>query len=283
MSLKPSLQRHAPVESKLNLSRPEESFFRQVEQSIARTTGRELNWRMGTPSEGQLALINRYKPRGMDNYQSNELVTIPWLASHSLMQHGGGCWSPEAVMEMAFMAPGNPVLVDHNWDEVGASHGYIYEAHIVEVESAVLTAGGSDFDPIVWASAGSYVENNLDILRRNGSGMIMILETAHQAGSAFVEAVKFNRIRACSTGCMMSSDGYVCPTCTDSQGEYVGFSDDRCPHIMPSPFLSWFVDVDNPEIQKLIAPYYIKHGIQDFIELSAVVAPGLPGARRLEG
>lgn len=277
-------QTSSKVESKLALSRPEESFFEQVQESVQITTGLDLNWTMGRPNESQLALMNRYKPKGLADYQSEELVTIPWLASHTLMQHGGGVWSPEALMEMAFGSPGCPVLLDHDWDSTSASVGFIYEAHVVAVDPKSIESS-PELEEIMWASAGQYVTNNLDVIKRNNGAYLMILETAHEANSPFVESVRFNRVRSCSTGCLLASeDSYVCPICTDEQGgEYVPFSSDECEHLMNSPFLSWFVDVEDPEIAALIAPYSIKTNIAQMIEVSAVSVPGLPGARRLEG
>lgn len=276
------LPRNPPkVESKLALSRPEESFFEQVQESVQITAGVDLNWTMGRPNDAQLALMNRYKPKGLADYQAEELVTIPWLASHTLMQHGGGVWSPEALMEMAYGSPGCPVLLDHDWDSTGSSVGFIYEAHIIAADSKII-GSSPELEEIMWASAGQYVTNNLDVIKRNGGAYLMVLETAHEASSPFVDAVRFNRVRSCSTGCLLASEeSYVCPICTDEQGGYVPFSSDDCEHLINSPFLSWFVDVDDEEVQKRISPYVIKHSVSNFIEVSAVSVPGLPGARRL--
>ena len=286
--LRPIKKRLSPptsskVESKLALSRPEESFFEQVQESVQITTGVDLNWTMGRPNEAQLALMNRYKPKGLADYQAEELVTIPWLASHTLMQHGGGVWSPEALMEMAYGSPGCPVLLDHDWDDTSASVGFIFNAHVLALDTKSIESS-PELEEIMWASAGQYVTNNLDVIKRNGGAYLMILETAHEANSSFVSDVRFNRVRSCSTGCLLASEeSYVCPICTDQQGEYIPFSDESCEHLINSPYLAWFVDVDDPEIQERISPYVIKHGISDMIEVSAVSVPGLPGARRLEG
>jgi len=276
--IKKRVESSARVQSQLDLLRPEESFFAQAQASVAINSATSLNWTMGAPTPQQLSLMNGFKPKGMADYQSEEMITIPWLASHSLMQHGGGCWTPEALLEMTFMAPGRPVLLDHNWDNTTASQGFIYEAHLMKVDSAAIELT-PELESIVWASAGGYVSNNLDIIRRNGGAYLMILETAHTVDSSFVEDVRFGRVRSCSTGCLLSGeDNYICPICSDSAKDYISFDHEDCPHLMNSPFLSWFVDVENPEVQKLIAPYHMKNGVSDYVEVSAVSVPGLPGA-----
>lgn len=241
--------------------------------------------KMGTPDDRQLAAINQFRRKGMPEFRSDEVVTIPWLASHSLLQYGQGAWTKEALAQMCYLAPGSPFELNHQWEDVSEIVGWIWDAQLVSILPNQAQGMQAQLDEIMDASAGTHHESNQDLIRRNGSVYLLFMQSCHKANSPFVDAVKYGSIRACSTGCILTGDGlnYICPTCTDSRGEYVSFDDEDCPHLMPSPFLSWFVDTDNEEVRKLIAPYFLKHSVSTFIELSAVVAPGLPGARVLEG
>ena len=164
-------------------------------------------------------------------------------------------------------------MVDHEWEEVENVVGFIYDARVIT--SSIVP------DEIMYAAGGAYRDKNQDILDRySGEYAYLVMQSVHKASSSFVEAVRYGQIVDCSTGCLLTGvDNYTCPICSDDYGEDVSFEDDRCPHLMPSPYLGWFVDLEDANVRKLVAPYAIKTGVAEFVELSAVVDGALPGAK----
>lgn len=205
----------------------------------------------------------------------DNLMVVTWVASHNLMSHSMGVWDLESLMVMAQKFPagiGRPLQCDHEWYEQDSIQGFIFDSRLTmsSVAPDEVLAGDPDF-----------VDINEEIVASDGY-YALELDTAIPMDSEFCEMVMGGRVGDCSTGGLRDNVFY-CPICSKSQGRNVDFFKDAdiCPHIPPLPYMSWFYDFDDPEIQKILAPYYIRGGFRVAIELSAVVTGDLPGAQIL--
>ena len=229
----------------------------------------EIQQNISAPNDEQLQVINSKLPRPVE---PGELTVVTWVASHNLLSHSMEVWDLDSLQAMAKGFPqglGCPLQRDHDWYTVEMNEGFIFDSR--------LTRSSAAPDEIVNAEPG-FSEHNLKIIGRDGY-VSLELDTAIPTESPFLKAIMHGKISQCSTG-GMRTDALYCPLCSESQGKPVDFfKDDSCPHIPPLPYMSWWYDFDDPEIRKLLAPYYIRGGFTTAIELSAVVKGDLPGAQ----
>jgi hypothetical protein len=205
----------------------------------------------------------------------DQMMVVTWVASHNLMSHSMGVWDLESLYAMAERFPagmGKPLQCDHEWYEMDAVKGFIFDSRLIRSNQAPdeVISGQPDF-----------VDINNEIVSEQGYYSLE-LDTAIPIDSEFGRAVASGLAGDCSTGGLRDSVFY-CPICTKSQGKPIDFFEDAdiCPHIPPLPYMSWFYDFSDPEIKKILAPYYIRGGFKVAIELSAVVTGDLPGAQIL--
>lgn len=216
---------------------------------------------MGHPTESQLAKINRFRPKGTPPIQSHEVISIPFIASDNLVSRSNGAWDIQSLHAMAKLFPGRPVSLDHRWEESEKNVAFVYDGVVVRTSEA---------SPQLLNRAGNF-DINRQIVAKDGLHQL-VLYTAVEATSPVVSGLRFRRLGDVSTGGF--TDGtFLCPLCS------VDFQDPTCPHIMPHPFILMLLQFGDEDIDpEMIAPYYIRSGFMDAVELSLVVCGNLPGA-----
>lgn len=222
-----------------------------------------IDMAMGTPTEDQLAKMNRYRPVGSAPYTKDEVVTVPIKASHNLIQLSGlMAWHPDAIKAMARMLIDRPHIVDHEWDQVGGAIGFFYDAQVLSSD----TAPAADMD-----MNGQY-DLNQQIVSKYGYHRL-ILHACLQAGTPAVDAYRFRRLGDVSTGNLVTPD-YICPI------DDKLFSDEECAYLPPTDWILWMAENGEltDEEMSLIAPYMLRTGVVYGVETSAVVVGNLPGA-----
>lgn len=204
------------------------------------------------PTAEQLELINQYTPANLPPLTAEELVVCHFVAADNLVNRGKGKWHPSAMRELADLMPGLPFTLDHDWDEVGKTQGIIFESWVGEYEFAPN-----------WAisRAGNDTVNRAIVAQEKYLTVECL--TYFPVRSEFVEGIRLGLFNGVSMGGFSYAD-ILCPICETP------FEDKHCPHYVPSPW----GDTDDDET----APYYIRFGVLDLLELSQVLAPNLPAA-----
>lgn len=214
---------------------------------------------MGHPTPEQLARVNKYRPKGTPPIKETEVISIPFIASDNLVSRSLGAWDIDSLHSMAKLFPGRALTLDHRWEQVEKTVGFIYDAAIIQSLDApaeLLTAAGN-FDL------------NRQIVGKNGFTQL-ILYTAVEISSPVVSGLRFRRLGDVSTGGFTNGD-LICPLCETS------FDHKHCPHYIPdfwSTRMAEWGEIDGD----LIAPFFIRTGFIDAVELSLVLCGNLPGA-----
>lgn len=224
---------------------------------------RDATLRMGSPTDDQLAQMNRYRPAGSDEYKRDEVVTIPLRASHNLIQLSGLiAWHPRAIAAMGQKLVDRPHLVDHDWDSVSGSIGFFYDSQVI-VENAL---------PLMDGAMNGKEDVNRMIVEKYGYHRL-ILHACIEKGSPAESAYRFRRLGDVSTGNLVIPS-YICPI--DDRD----FSDPECPYLPPTEWILAMAEAGelSPEEMQLIAPYMMRDGVFYGVETSAVVIGNLPGA-----
>lgn len=212
-------------------------------------------FKMGMPSEKQLALINTFLPSGAPPLTQSEVITVPFVAADNLVNRSLDRWDIPSLAAMAKLLPGLPSLLDHDWDDVSKTWGKIYNAQLVRTQDAsreVLDRAGN-------------LSANQQIAAQEGLAQV-VCEVFAPADSPVIQALKSGLIGGMSTGGFRFTD-YHCPLCNSS------FSDAACPHVPPDPYWGLLPGEDSS-----IAPYAIRVGLFDMGEASVVTIPNLPNA-----
>jgi hypothetical protein len=213
---------------------------------------------MRSPSPSQLDKINQYRREGLAPFTSSDVVSIPMRASHNLMSHSNMAWAPASLADMALGMPGKPFLKDHEWEELEAAMGFIYEAELLH--SLIAPA---EF------LQGEYADRNRQIIAKNGFYQL-ILHVAVEATHPIIRDIEMRRANGVSTG-TLTKGIYSCPLCD------VEFPCGQ--HLPPSGwimFLKQIGELTEEEIAS-IAPYIIRDGNFWSCEVSQVNVPNLPG------
>lgn len=207
------------------------------------------------PNADQLAKINRYVPDGMPSLNADEVYTISIRVADNLLNRSYGKWRVMDLHKMADLIVGVPTTLDHDAESVAKAWGRVYDARVVSSTSAPggveLMAGNGSLNQGIVAMEG-YQE--------------MVADAYFDAKSPIFDDFRFGRYSEVSLGGFRISD-MVCPLCMDS------FFGDKCPHYIPGSYSSMWADSEDE-----IAPYYIRTGLFDVMELSCVLTPNLPGA-----
>lgn len=212
---------------------------------------------IGYPSEGQLDLINGLRPAGSEPFTADQVVSVPFLASHNLMSYSRGVWDIEsALAPMAALYPGAPLILDHAWYGVESSQGFIYDSALIR----------APFAPAAIANAGEWAEINRGILARDGFAGLL-LWAAVPLDRPILGKVLDGSISSVSTGSMVGD--MWCPDCDKSLW--------WCPCIIPWGFSAATIRrLRDRDYQ--VPDYYIRRDTFGVIELSLVVSGNLPGA-----
>lgn len=211
-------------------------------------------FKMGTPTDKQLSLINQFIPAGQPSMTVSDVVTVPFVAADNLVNRSLDCWSVESLKSMAKMLPGLPMTLDHDWGDTSKEWGRIYSAECIRSQSA----------PDAAIDRAGNSKSNRSIVAKDGFYQV-IFEVFAPVDSPVVKALKRGHAGGVSTGGFQFTD-YHCPLCNTT------FYDDRCPHVPPDRWLG--VTDDDPDV----APYAIRVGLFDIGEVSIVTLPNLPNA-----
>lgn len=210
------------------------------------------------PDDRQLALINQFVPAGMDPLTADEVVVLPFVAANNLVTRNIGAWTEPDLKVMAEMLPGLPSTLDHDWDDVGKVVGRVFEARVEKSATA----------PQEVLDRAGFGASNRAIVKANGFVQV-ICNIFFAANSPVIEGLRFARLAEVSVG-GFAFNYAGCPTCGTS------LSDEKCPHIVASPWMD--LDRENPEVRKLLVPYYERIGLTDLMEISLVTTPAAPNA-----
>jgi hypothetical protein len=229
-------------------------------ESISSLLNSELDF-TGYPNPPQLAKINQLAPLGL-TYSEDEVWTIPILATNNLIGHNLGCWDLESIETMAKEFIGRPLTLDHEWYDVEDVMGIIYDSRIVYQQRP----------PAVFMDMISRQLNEMIVEMFGFSQLILYCSIPTQTESA--SKVKYKQLIDTSIG-GYTNGSFYCPLCTKEYGEKISFEDKRCPHHPPTMFNSFNYKEDE------IAPFYIRGGFTDAVELSYVLQGNIPSARGL--
>jgi hypothetical protein len=215
-----------------------------------------------TPTAEQLKKINRYRRMGLPPFTASQVVTIPMRASHNLLSHDNMAWAPASLADMALGMPGKPFIKDHDWNNLDASLGFIYDSELLH--SAIAPA---EF------LQGEYAERNRTILEKEGFFQL-ILHVAVEATHPIVLDIEMRRVDGVSTG-TLTKGIYICPFC-----EIEFPCGQHLPPTWWTMLLKKWGELTEEE-EASIAPYIIKDGNYWCCETSQVTVPNLPETRIL--
>jgi hypothetical protein len=212
-------------------------------------------FKFGTPSNKAMNAINQLLPNGADKLTAEQVISVPFIAADNLINRSYDKWDIPSLATMAAMLPGLPAMLDHDWDDISKIWGTIYNAELVQSNSA----------PNAALDRAGNLENNRKIVATEGFSQV-VFEVFATVDSPVVRALQGGHPGSISTGGFRFRD-YVCPLCNTS------FSDEEnCLHVPPDNW--WRL----PGTHATIAPYAIRVGMFDIGEASIVSIPNLPNA-----
>lgn len=209
------------------------------------------------PTEEELAKINQWRPRGSPEYDANELLTVPILASNNLLHSELMKWDLNAIESMVASYYGKDFMLNHDWMDVKQTFGFIYDAelwHIPRLSSQQVAT-------LINLSPNPEVDK--ETLTKEGYYQV-ILYGAIEASHPIASEIRYRRKSDISVGGYFHGD-WICPLCQSS------FSDKACKHYPPSWLASMLVAFGEIEPED-VAPYYIRSGRMDSVEVSLVFA-----------
>jgi hypothetical protein len=207
------------------------------------------------PTPEQLEKINSYTPDNMEPLEAIEVGVVQIIATDNLLNRSWGKWGVEELPKLAALLPGLPYILNHDWNKVEGSQGLIFDARVEKYENA----------PDYILKAANNGAMNREIFAKE-KYQALITDVAFPIKSPALEMTRFGMLQRVSLGGFMYTK-QVCPLCN------ISFSDEECPHFPPEPM--WGL---TPQYDPRVAPYYIRAGVYDLGELSAVIIPNIPGA-----
>jgi hypothetical protein len=230
----------------------------------------------GKPTPDQLDKINQMTGR---DSKAEEWYVIPFKASDNLVSRSMRQWHGDVLNQMTDQLKGRPLIVDHNWDNVGDSVGHIFDCVMTNATSAPQS---------VWDQPGK-ADLNRAIIAKEGYKAVYCLACVGSDMQNVIDGIESRRLNDCSTGGLLSNIQMLCPNCSDDKGREVSFTEKNkngeytCPHMIPSQYSGMYSsDDDDPDVDDLgqtrYADYMTLNGVFDGIELSIVQAGNLPAA-----
>lgn len=219
--------------------------------------------RLDYPTEEQLAAINKWKPYGQADYVVNELLSVPILASTSMLRHDMTVWTEKTLQSMAATYAGESLMLNHNWEDVKESIGFVYDAEIIKIPAGGMMAKNL----LLERSINSEVDEQ--VYDKQGF-MAVICYAAIAAESPSAGAIRYRQVSDVSTGGMIQNAKYICPLCGGDFG-----SDDE--HYPPTPWVNFMVQMGEID-GELVAPFAWKDGWHNSFELSFVTVGNVPQA-----
>lgn len=222
---------------------------------IAANASMRRSYQIHKPDEAELEKINSMLPSGANPRNSENTIIVPFVAADNLVNRSLDRWDLDSLQKMADLFPGLPMLLDHDWSDVGKVWGKIFESTYEHFSSAPR-------DSINAANNGKL---NRQVVKDEGFGQV-VAKAFSSPMNPVVQAIQNGFIGKVSSGGFEFKD-YHCPLCKTS------FRDESCPHYPPDKY--WGITADNdPDV----APYAIRVGLSDMGELSVVTIPNLPNA-----
>lgn len=265
MKTKPSQDELQRILESINKQLDGLMMYQETSQSVSLP-------KLGIPDEGELAKINSYLD---EPTKAEEWYIVPFKASDNLVSRSIRKWNDNVLNQMVVELKGRPLLIDHNWEEVEDSVGFIYDCYKVESSSC---------DEGIWNQPGK-AEKNKAIIQREGYKAVYCLAAISADMQQVITGIKMRRLNDCSTGGYLSQMKLICPNCSSEKQRTVTFTEkDKndeyvCPHLIPSNYTEMYEDTSDMGLDGyLMADYLELDGVFDGIELSIVQAGNLPAA-----
>jgi hypothetical protein len=160
-------------------------------------------------------------------------------------------WALPALDTIARLLVGKPFELNHDWDDVGAIVGVVFDARVEHLSSVPA--------PYLLQKKSS------DVFQDEGYHPV-IAEVAFPRTSSLLAGLQLGAVPNVSIGYFVTTD-LICPWCDISFSDY-----ENCPHVPPHP---WWSD------NAMTAPYAIRADTTDMGELSSVVIPDVIGAQMI--
>jgi hypothetical protein len=184
--------------------------------------------------------------------EASEIEVVPFIATDNLVARSRTKWALPALDTIARLLVGKPFELNHDWDDVGAIVGVVFDAKVLHLSSVPA--------PYLLQKKSS------DVFQSEGYHPV-IAEVAFPRTSTLLSGLQLGAVPNVSIGYFTTTD-LICPWCETSFNNY-----DDCPHIPPSP---WWRDCSTT------APYAIRADTTDMGELSSVVIPDVIGAQMIK-
>lgn len=217
--------------------------------------GKLLEMREPDPSE--LALINTFRPKGIEPYVASELIRFAMVASNNLLHSNLTVFSDQTLEIINRGLPGCDLMLDHQWEDSQKTCGFIYDS-LIYVSKYYNPAQLSKI-----LQKSRLPETDRKFINNGGYKQILafaVTEKSHPVVSDII----YRRRSDVSIGGHFYGD-FICPLCKTSLGS------DNCEHLPPmfSPFVE----------ERFIAPYVIYSGDFSIAESSLVFAGKCLNAR----
>lgn len=220
---------------------------------IRKALDRKLRFDHPTPE--QLTAINKWKPYGQDDYVANELLSVPILASTSMLRQDMTVWTEKTLQSMVATYAGEALILNHDWEDVRQSIGFVYDAELLRIPAGGMTAKNI----LLERSINSDIDEEL----YDKQGFIAVIcYAAIAAESPSAGAIRYRQISDVSTGGMIQNAKYICPLCGGDFG-----ADDE--HYPPTPWVNFMVEMGEID-GDLVAPFAWRDGWHNSFELSFV-------------
>lgn len=216
---------------------------------------------MGAPTSDHLSKI--HKIMGDKSTTEEDWFVCCVYASDNLIDRSSHKWHTNVIDAMQRRGVGARMLVNHDWHDVGASVGFVYDSFIQEHDKLPRkqVVGMESYNKEVMVAEG-YKSYNAWVAIATDKNEI-------------INSIQKNRISDISTGGLIQKIRYICPLCSKEYSAETGVFDLNeegkfiCPHTLPG--WGWWSREEEYEM-----PYVIVDGNYDVIENSFVNSPNLP-------
>jgi hypothetical protein len=230
----------------------------------------------GMPNEADTKKIESFTKKGET---PEDWVIYSFNAIDNTVDLDWKIHTPGILKNYADRAAGCNFILNHEWEDVNSSVGFIIESQLFRCEQApksVLDKGISDFSKKIVKEEGYYW---------------IFCKVAIRSGHPAAEALGDRRIQNCSIGGKLYDGEAYCPDCTQKYGQYVCFDDlvsdgdggykKACNHTALTPLHLWlygYVEDDEECEEPNWSKGVIVDGYLKPVELTGCVQGMLPGA-----
>lgn len=254
----------------LEIKKDLEIFSKNLEILLENPETSKIIESVSTPTDLQMASINSMV--GKETESDNWLI-ICFRASDNLVNRSYRKWHLNTLEKMSASMLGNPLLVDHEWFEIEASIGFVFDTQLQK----------TNIKPSYQKSG--YEEINQGIIDKEGYVQLLAYAAIPKLESFknLTDCIENKVLDACSTGGEINSVRVICPNCSAIHGREVGFMERGvkgefiCPHVMPNGYVKYYEDDEDMDYE--IADYVEIDGNYENLELSICNIGNLPNAR----